>query len=93
VLPAETTRPTSTRLVTSSCCAATSFVTRDETYPLKVEYELTALGLSLVGVFAQLKKWADTNMDKVSTAHDDYDAQRDEITERAMSSSGDYQRP
>ncbi|HEY9314495.1 helix-turn-helix domain-containing protein [Williamsia sp.] len=43
------------------------------TVPLKVEYELTALGLSLVGVFAQLKAWADTNMDDVATARTDYD--------------------
>lgn len=43
------------------------------TVPLKVDYELTELGLSLVGVFAQLKAWADTNMTDVDAARADYD--------------------
>jgi DNA-binding HxlR family transcriptional regulator len=43
------------------------------TVPLKVDYELTELGLSLVGVFAQLKAWADDNMDDVAAARTDYD--------------------
>ena len=55
-------------------CIRDSTRTVTPTVPLKVEYELTALGLSVVEVFAQLKQWADTNMDKVSTARHDYDA-------------------
>ncbi|OZF26266.1 helix-turn-helix domain-containing protein [Rhodococcus sp. 14-2483-1-2] len=43
------------------------------TVPLTVEYELTALGMSLVGVFLQLKNWADENMDDVARAREDFD--------------------
>ncbi len=43
------------------------------TVPLTVEYELTELGHSLVGVFLQLKNWADLNMDKVAEARTAYD--------------------
>lgn len=46
------------------------------TVPLTVEYELTELGLSLVGVFLQLKSWADLNMDRVDAARTEYDARR-----------------
>jgi DNA-binding HxlR family transcriptional regulator len=45
------------------------------TVPLKVEYELTPLGRSLVDVFLQLKAWADLNMDEVASARDSYDSQ------------------
>lgn len=44
------------------------------TVPLTVTYELTDLGRSLVGVFQQLKNWADHNMDTVAQARIDYDA-------------------
>ncbi|WP_206490154.1 helix-turn-helix domain-containing protein [Rhodococcus sp. KRD162] len=44
------------------------------TVPLTVEYELTGLGISLVGVFLQLKKWADENMDSVARARQDFDS-------------------
>ena len=44
------------------------------TVPLTVEYELTGLGISLVGVFLQLKKWADENMDDVARARQDFDS-------------------
>lgn len=44
------------------------------TVPLKVEYELTPLGRSLVDVFLQLKTWADLNMDEVTRARDVYDS-------------------
>lgn len=46
------------------------------TVPLTVEYELTALGRSLVGVFMQLKNWADLNMDEVARAREFYDHSR-----------------
>ncbi|WP_233165152.1 helix-turn-helix domain-containing protein [Mycobacterium sp. AT1] len=42
--------------------------------PLKVEYDLTPLGRSLVDVFLQLKAWADVNMDEVASARDSYDS-------------------
>jgi DNA-binding HxlR family transcriptional regulator len=44
------------------------------TVPLRVEYELTPLGRSLVDVFLQLKAWADLNMDEVASARDSYDS-------------------
>ncbi len=44
------------------------------TVPVMVEYELTELGRSLVGVFLQLKQWADLNMDEVALAQTAYDA-------------------
>lgn len=44
------------------------------TVPLTVEYDLTDLGRSLVGVFLQLKDWADLHMDEVARAQDTYDA-------------------
>ena len=44
------------------------------TVPLTVTYELTDLGRSLVGVFLQLKNWADQNMDEVAQARTAYDA-------------------
>jgi DNA-binding HxlR family transcriptional regulator len=42
--------------------------------PVIVEYDLTPLGRSLVGVFLQLKSWADVNMDEVQRARRAYDA-------------------
>ena len=44
------------------------------TVPVTVTYELTELGRSLVGVFLQLKHWADHNMDEVARARTTYDA-------------------
>lgn len=44
------------------------------TVPLTVEYELSPLGRSLVGVFLQLKNWADENMDEVACAREHYDS-------------------
>ena len=44
------------------------------TVPLTVEYDLTVLGRSLVGVFLHLKQWADVNMDEVARARQVYDA-------------------
>lgn len=44
------------------------------TVPVTVTYELTELGRSLVGVFLQLKHWADHNMDEVAQARANYDA-------------------
>jgi hypothetical protein len=41
------------------------------TVPLTVEYDLTDLGRSLVGVFLQLKDRADHNMDEVARSRED----------------------
>jgi DNA-binding HxlR family transcriptional regulator len=49
------------------------------TFPLTVEYELTDLGRSLVGVFLQLKSWADRNMDEVALAREVYDSRCDTV--------------
>ena len=45
------------------------------TVPVTVTYELTALGRSLLIVFAQLKAWAESNMGAVLEARASYDAQ------------------
>ena len=45
------------------------------TVPVTVTYELTALGRSLLIVFAQLKDWAESNMGAVLEARASYDAQ------------------
>ena len=45
------------------------------TVPVTVTYELTALGRSLLVVFAQLKDWAESNMGAVLEARASYDAQ------------------
>ena len=45
------------------------------TVPVTVTYELTALGRSLLVVFAQLKDWAESHMGAVLEARASYDAQ------------------
>jgi DNA-binding HxlR family transcriptional regulator len=45
------------------------------TVPVTVTYELTALGRSLLVVFAGLKVWAESHMDDVLEARASYDAQ------------------
>ncbi|TCO34228.1 HxlR family transcriptional regulator [Kribbella steppae] len=42
--------------------------------PVRVDYELTPLGLSLMPLIASIKSWAETHMDEVSAARDDYDS-------------------
>jgi DNA-binding HxlR family transcriptional regulator len=42
--------------------------------PVRVDYELTPLGQSLLVVVAQIKAWAEANMDAVRDARDAYDA-------------------
>ncbi|MET9491050.1 helix-turn-helix domain-containing protein [Nocardia sp. NPDC006630] len=44
--------------------------------PVRVDYELTELGASLLPVMRTIKGWAETHMDQVLTAREDYDAQR-----------------
>jgi DNA-binding HxlR family transcriptional regulator len=45
------------------------------TVPVTVTYELTALGRSLLVVFAGLKGWAESHMEEVLEARGSYDAQ------------------
>lgn len=42
--------------------------------PIRVDYELTDLGRSLLDVLSHLKSWAEDNMDAVDTARSSYDA-------------------
>lgn len=44
------------------------------TVPVAVTYEITSLGVSLYGVVAQVKHWAERNMESVTTARSSYDA-------------------
>ncbi len=43
------------------------------TVPVTVTYELTDLGLSLHGVIASIKTWAEAHMDEVHASRDRYD--------------------
>jgi DNA-binding HxlR family transcriptional regulator len=42
--------------------------------PVRVDYELTPLGMSLMPLIASIKDWAETHMDEVSAARCDYDS-------------------
>ncbi|GIJ43166.1 transcriptional regulator [Virgisporangium aliadipatigenens] len=43
--------------------------------PVRVDYDLTPLGRSLLPVMAAIKAWAEANMDEVQAARRSYDAQ------------------
>ncbi len=42
--------------------------------PVRVDYELTTLGHTLVAILTDLKRWSEANMDQILAARDDYDA-------------------
>ena len=44
------------------------------TVPVTVDYDLTPLGASLDGVMRHLKGWAESHMDDVRSAREEYDA-------------------
>ena len=44
------------------------------TVPVRVDYELTALGRTLLPVMLAIKQWAENHMDDVSAARERYDA-------------------
>ena len=44
------------------------------TVPVRVDYELTELGRSLLPVMKAIKSWAEQHMDLVNAARDEYDA-------------------
>lgn len=46
------------------------------TVPLRVDYELTALGQSLVPIMRALKDWSEHNMTAIGKARDTFDARR-----------------
>jgi DNA-binding HxlR family transcriptional regulator len=43
--------------------------------PVRVDYELTELGLSLYGLLTSVKEWAEANIQKVEEARSRHDAQ------------------
>lgn len=43
--------------------------------PVRVDYELTALGRSLLPLVWAIKVWSESNMDEVAAARSEYDAQ------------------
>jgi DNA-binding HxlR family transcriptional regulator len=42
--------------------------------PVRVDYELTPLGVSLLDVLSHLKEWAEAHMGEVDAARASYDA-------------------
>ncbi|TWD74814.1 HxlR family transcriptional regulator [Kribbella amoyensis] len=42
--------------------------------PVRVDYELTPLGTTLMPLIAAIKTWAETHMDEVATSREAYDA-------------------
>ncbi|CAA9387198.1 MAG: Transcriptional regulator, HxlR family [uncultured Nocardioides sp.] len=53
------------------------------TVPVRVDYELSALGRSLLEPIQHIKDWAESHMDDVSTAQLTYDAAREKDGARA----------
>ncbi|MDQ6656637.1 MAG: helix-turn-helix transcriptional regulator [Actinomycetota bacterium] len=47
--------------------------------PVRVDYALTTLGASLLGVIQQVKAWAEQNMDDVAAARDKYDRAQEKL--------------
>jgi DNA-binding HxlR family transcriptional regulator len=45
--------------------------------PVRVDYELTPLGMSLMPLIACIKTWAETHMDEVAAAREVYDSVAD----------------
>src|ERR671931_2418989 len=45
--------------------------------PVRVDYELTALGRSMLPVVAAVKAWAESHIEQIHAARDRYDADRD----------------
>ena len=42
--------------------------------PVRVDYELTPLGVTLMPLIRHIKSWAESHMDKVATSREAYDA-------------------
>lgn len=45
--------------------------------PVRVDYELTPLGVGLAGLLTAVKAWAETHFDEVRAAREHYDAMAD----------------
>jgi DNA-binding HxlR family transcriptional regulator len=48
--------------------------------PVRVDYELTRLGVSLLALLSGFKGWAETNFDEVAAARGRYDARSADLT-------------
>jgi DNA-binding HxlR family transcriptional regulator len=46
--------------------------------PLKVEYSLTALGVGISSIFSTITAWAESHMDEILTAQNNYQAENTE---------------
>lgn len=42
--------------------------------PVRVDYELTSLGQTLLAILTDLKRWSESNMDQILAARDEYDS-------------------
>jgi DNA-binding HxlR family transcriptional regulator len=42
--------------------------------PVRVDYQLTELGLDLAPVLSAIKRWAEANMDRIAMARAEFDA-------------------
>ncbi len=46
------------------------------TIPPKVEYSLTTLGRSLVGILEEIRSWAENNIEQIFYAQEQYDSEK-----------------
>jgi len=47
------------------------------TVPPKVEYSLTVLGRSLIGILENIRAWSETNIEQIFAAQEQYDAREE----------------
>lgn len=48
--------------------------------PVRVDYELTPLGVNLAGLITAVKDWAESHFDEVQAARDRYDSEKESTT-------------
>jgi len=53
--------------------------------PPRVEYSITPLGQTLVGLLAELRQWSETHMEEVLQAQEAYDQQANAATDQEVS--------
>ena len=51
------------------------------TIPPKVEYSLTTLGRSLIGILEKIRSWAENNIEQIFYAQEQYDAKNESVSE------------
>jgi DNA-binding HxlR family transcriptional regulator len=44
--------------------------------PVRVDYQLTSLGATILPVVTAIKQWSEAHIDEIHTARDDYDRER-----------------